>query len=316
MRKLATAVAFLAALSTPALAEYPDRPIRFIVPYAPGGSTDLMGRVAAGALERELKVPVVVENRTGGGGLIGLTAIAKSAPDGYTIGLGGGLTLFPFTVKDMPFDPLKDLTYLSVSHTVPYVLAVGPSFKARSLKELVDAAQAAPGKMNYATASFSFESINFMMMKSRFGIDMQEVTYKGAAPMYQALYADEVQMTLGALGPLAAAQKDGKARMIAIISDQRLPDAPDLPTFRELGVPDLVAASVHFLAAPGTPDAITRKLSGALNRARQQPDLVSVAGRYGLIVAPPTTPEQTRKQMLDEVAKLEAVTKANNIKPQ
>jgi tripartite-type tricarboxylate transporter receptor subunit TctC len=247
--------------------DYPARPIRLIVSF-PAGSSDSLGR--AFAQHAMLGQPVVVENVAGANGAIGMTRLAKSAPDGYTIAIGAttNLAVSPHLNSKLPYDPLKDFAAIALLARVPIVLVVNGKVPARSVDELVALARAHPGKLNYG--SIGTGSTGHLLgetLRRTAGIDVVHVPYKGAAPGVTALLAGDVQFMFFPVFVDAAAQvRSGALRPLALVDSRRSPVAPGLPTLPELGYPLEAAAWFALIAPAGTPEAIVQRLAGEVKR--------------------------------------------------
>ena len=257
-----------AALSAELTAQdYPARPIRLIVSF-PAGSSDVLGR--AFAQHATLGQPVVVENVSGANGAIGLTRLAKSAPDGHTIALGAttNLAVGPHLNSKLPYDPLKDFAPIALLARVPIVLVVSAAVPARSVAELVALARAHPGKLNYGSiGAGSTGHLLGEMLRRGAGIDIVHVPYKGAAPGVTALLAGDVQfLFFPVFVDARALVRSGALRPLALVDSRRSPVAPDLPTLPELGYPLEAAAWFALIAPAGTPEAIVQRLAREVRR--------------------------------------------------
>ena len=279
MRSLLGA-AFGALLTLPAMAQdaYPSRPIRFIVPFAAGGPSDIVARTIGPRMSTMLNnQPIVVESRPGGGGVTGVDVAAKAAPDGYTIAIGsaGGLALSPGLDRPMPYDTLRDLAPLTLAVFVPEPLVVPASQPFRTLPELIAAARANPGRLNYGhTGPGSMPHVAGELFRLTVGIDRVGVSYRGGAPLATALLAGEVQLGLADLPILLPHIRAGSIRALAIGHAQRLPWLPDVPTMAELGFPAVVTDNWHGLVAPArTPEPILIALHRAAAAALRDPEI-------------------------------------------
>ncbi len=253
-------------------ASYPSRPIRLIVSFTPGGGADLTARTVAQKIGESIGQPVVVENRPGANGLVGADAVAKAAPDGYTMLLTdrGALGINPSLYRKIPYDPLKDFAYVGIVTMAPYVLGVDPRLNARSLNEFVALAKAKPGALNYASFGIaSMAHLNIEALKARLGIDLTHVPYKGAGPAVQAVVAGEAGITIASPAAVLGFVKDGRMRAIAIGAPKRSPLLPDVPTLAEAGVSEDVLAPTYFAFAlpAGTPAAIVARLNTETKQA-------------------------------------------------
>jgi tripartite-type tricarboxylate transporter receptor subunit TctC len=253
------------AVSLPLAAQtFPSKPVRLIVPYAPGGSVDLLARVMRDGLQDALGQPVLVENRAGAGGAIGIEAVAKSPADGHTLVLSGsGAITVNVHLTKLPYEPARDLAPVSMLTTLPIVIAVHPSIPARSMEELLAYAKSRPGTLNYSSNGRG--SVAFLaaeLLKYMTGIRMEHVAYKGAAPATVAIMAGEVQLGFVDSAAVMPQARAGAVRAIAVTDPKRSAIVPDLPTVAESGVPGYsVSAWVGLFAPAGTPAAVIERLN-------------------------------------------------------
>jgi tripartite-type tricarboxylate transporter receptor subunit TctC len=276
LRILAAALA-AAAMPLHAADAWPSRPVKIVVPFAPGGQPDVVARALAEPLSKALGQPVVVENRPGAGGNIAAESVARAAPDGYTllIGTNGPLAVSPALDKSLPYDPLVDLAPVTLVGTSPNLIAVHPSIGATTLKELVDRARAEPGKLNFASVGKgSISQLSMELLNSVASIKTVHIPYNGGAPAVAALIAGDVQVLClnpTALIPQVAA---GKARVVAQTSARRSPLIPDVPTVVESGYPGFEADVWMAIMAPAkTPSATIARLNAELARIIRSPAL-------------------------------------------
>jgi tripartite-type tricarboxylate transporter receptor subunit TctC len=255
--------------------DYPNRPIRVLVPAAPGGIGDILPRLFAAKLAEAGNVTMIVENRTGGGGAIAATDVARAAPDGYLLVMGnqGMLAIRPQLTK-VAYDPIKDLAPVVLVVTVPNILLVHPSVPAKNLKELIALAKADPGKLTYASQGMGASGhIAGELFKLAADVDITHVPYRGAAPAAKDLAAGHVHMMFDvvslALGPI----KSGAVRAIGVASKERVAVLPDVPTLGEQGFPDEIGAWFGLLAPAGTPAPVIDWLNREANKAFVQPDV-------------------------------------------
>jgi tripartite-type tricarboxylate transporter receptor subunit TctC len=266
-------IALASAFAQPAFAQdgYPSKPIRLVVPFPPAGGTDVLSRAISQSIIANTKWTIVVDNKPGAGGNIGLDATAKAAPDGYTIAMGqtANLAVNPALYSSMPFDPLKDFAPIALISSQPLILVVNANSPYKTLKDLVDAAKASPDKINMASSSNgTIGHIGGEIFQRRAGIKMTHVPYKGAGAAVTDLMGGSVDCFFGntqAVGGLVTA---GRLRPLAVTSPQRLGNFPNVPTIAELGYPGFEAATWSGLVAPaGTPPAIVERLNAEANRA-------------------------------------------------
>lgn len=289
---LRTVVAIFAVVLTGlfqgALAAYPDKPIRVIVVYPPGGMTDVLGRLIADKLSVRLGQPIVIENRAGMAGSIGARAVAAAPPDGYTLVLSGGGSFNVNTViyKDLGYDPLKDFDPVVPVAAVPNFLVVAPSSPYTSLAQLVEAARAQPGVLTYASSGIGASPyLSAELLKAMAKVDIREITYKGGAPALLDVLAGRVSMGFDAVGTSSARVKSGQLRALAVTSIKRVAAMPEIPTIAEQGYPGFdVGAWYAFWAPAGTPPEITRKLNAEINAILKMPDVIERMNGFGATI--------------------------------
>ena len=260
------------ALAGSALAQsYPTRALRWVIPYAAGGGADALARVIAPALSRELGQPVVIENKPGAASSIAASDVARSAPDGYTIFSADNGTLMynPALFKKLPYDPVKDFAPVSLLGRLPTIFVVGPGSQARDLKELVQTVKDNPGKISFASAGTgSPHAMAMELFRTQAGLDMIHVPYRGGALSLQDVMAGQVPMTMTDYAGGGAIIRAGKVRPLAVANRTRLPQLPDVPTFAELGYPDVLAEAFGALVVPSaTAPAIVERLQAAAQTA-------------------------------------------------
>jgi tripartite-type tricarboxylate transporter receptor subunit TctC len=316
--KLSALVGALAFAAPPAhAAEYPVRPIKLIVPYAAGGPTDVLGRMVGEYLSRDLKQPVVVENKAGAQGAIGAEAAARSEPDGYTLFFTAAsiFVLNPLLYKKLPYDPTRDFRLLALVTDLPVVMEIHPSVPAKTVAEFVAYARQNPGKLNFGSAGTG-GTIHLAgeMFKQMAGIDMVHVAYKGAGPALTDLLSGNIQLMFDTLGTALPPVKSGMLRPLAVSSKQRLPDLPDVPTFAESGYPDFTVSVWYGISAPSkVPDEIAQKISASIDRALNDDAFRASLAKIGF---PPLRPRSAAA--IDEFieadrARWAAVIKSQNI---
>jgi len=281
--------------STPAWAQkYPDHPIRLVVPYAPGGSVDILGRLIAGKLSEVMGQQVVVDNRAGGGATIGTGIVAKAAPDGYTLLLADiAFGANPALMSKLPYDSAREFAPVALVAKLPSILVVAPSLPATSVKELVDDAKKAPGKLNYSSAGIG--SMNFLageLFKANYGLDIVHVPYQSGGQAIAAILGGQTQMVITTIPPVLQHVKSGKVKALAVSGDSRQAALPDVPTFKEAGFGDFdVSLWQGVLVPAGTPPDIVARLNADLNKVLAMPDVRAKIAELG---ADPAggTPEQ------------------------
>ncbi|MBD0271291.1 MAG: tripartite tricarboxylate transporter substrate binding protein, partial [Acetobacteraceae bacterium] len=258
-------------------AGFPSRPLRLVVPFPPGGPNDLIGRVLAQKLSALLGQPVVVENRSGSGGVVGTDAVAKAAPDGHTVAVtsAGALAIAPNLVASMPYQVGRDLAPVALVATVPELLAAHPSVPANSLAELVAHAKASPGRLNFASSgNGSMPHLAGEALRFAAGVEIVHVPYRGAAPAVTDLVAGQVQVMFADLPVLLPQVRSGALRAIALAGRERAPLLPEVPTTAEAGMPQVLAENWYGLVAPArTPDPVLAALRDATARALRDPEV-------------------------------------------
>jgi tripartite-type tricarboxylate transporter receptor subunit TctC len=297
-------------------AAYPDHPIRFVVPFPPGGATDIIARTLAQHLSENMKEQVVVDNRGGGGNVIGTDIVAHSAPNGYTI-LMNSVThsINPSLQPKLPYDSVKDFTPITLLATSPNVVVVHPSLPARSIAELVKLLKANPGKYNYASSgNGSGGHLAAELFKDVAKVDMNHIPYKGNGPATVDLLAGQVPIMLTSIAPMLPHIKSGKLRALAVTSATRSGTLPGVPTVAET-LPGFEASIWHGIGAPkGTPAAIVSKLNHEINAVITDPKMKE---KFANIGGTPIggTPGEYHKLIVDEIKKWGNVIHLANIKP-
>ena len=292
---LATALATCgAAAQTPAPA-WPTKPIRMIVTFPPGGSTDAVVRIMAPKLGDRLGQQVIVDNRPGAGGNIGLAALAQSPADGYTfaIGAAGGLAANAALYPKMPFDVQKDFVPISLVAHIPFVLVVPPTSSAKSVADLVAQAKAAPGKVAVGHGgNGTAMHLSVQLLKLMAGVDMTEVAYKGSGPVALDVMGGQVPAGMLDLPSVLQQIKSGKVRALAVTGSARLPQLPDVPTFAEAGVKGYESTGWFGVVAPAaTPPAIVARLQAELRTVLNDPEVIAGARTAGVELSPTTSAE-------------------------
>ena len=307
----------LAATAAQAQA-YPARPIRFVVPYAPGGPLDLIARAIGQKLTEATGQPVVVDNKPGAGGNIGADIVAKAAPDGYTIVMGAVAThaINPTLYPKIPYDPVKDFTPVAMVAVVPNVLVVNPALPVKSVKELIDFAKARPSYLNFASGSSgSTGHLAGELFNALAGVQMVHIPYKGGAPAMADLLAGQVQLMFDNLANALPQVKAGKLRALAVTTAQRSAFAPDLPTLAEAGVPGFDLTTWFGIFLPGNaPRDIVLRLNTEINKALSAPDMKDRLEKMGAEPPANNTPERFAAFIKVEFDKYARVIKASGAK--
>jgi tripartite-type tricarboxylate transporter receptor subunit TctC len=266
-----------APLAAPALAaDYPSRPIRLIVPYAPGGGADSVARIVAKRVSGSMGQPIIIDNKGGAGSILGTDMVAKAEPDGYTLLLGqsGPISINPAVYKSLPYDPVKDFAPISMTTSYPYILTVNADLPARTLREFVALSKSKPGTMNYgSTGVGAANHLVSELFNSKAGLKMTHIPYRGTALAVADLLSGQLSMVFGDPISVLANIRSGKLRALAVTSRQRSPVAPNVPTIAESGYPDFDAIAWHGILAPArTPAAILEKLNNEIVKALQDPE--------------------------------------------
>jgi tripartite-type tricarboxylate transporter receptor subunit TctC len=298
-----------ALVAAPAIAcaqsTWPSQVIKFVVPFAPGGSTDILARVIGQKLEAPLRANIIIENRPGAGGSIAANAVAKADADGHTFMMGhiGTLAFTPALYPNLPYDPVRDFAPVALVATVPNILAVHPGLPVRTLAEFVAHAKANPGKLNYGSGGVgSAAHVAGAYLASAAGYEATHVPYRGTAPMVNDLLAGTIQFTLTG-GPAVLPQATaGKLRALAVSSRERAGFATDLPTIAESGVQGFEAVQWYGLVAPArTPTGIIERMNREINGLLSAPDIETTLRNDGAIAAP-TTPDAFGRHIQSEIA--------------
>lgn len=290
---------------------YPSKPMRFIVPFPPGGPTDVIARLVGQKLGESTGQRVVVDNRGGGASVIGTALAAKAPPDGYTLLLGTfGFAITPALQDDLPYDSIRDFAPVSLMAEGLSVLVVHPTNPAKSVKELIALAKSKPGQLNYAsTGGGSSSSLGGILFKSIAGVQMQEVNYKGAGPGLAALVAGEVDLAFFSIVPALPFIKSGKLRILGVSSTNRSSLLPDVPTIGEAGVPGYGLAQWYGVLLPGrTPQPIVAKLSSEIAQIVLGAEVKDVFAKQGLDSVG-SSPEDFGKYIAVEIKKWSSVLK-------
>ena len=309
----------LAALPVAAQAQaYPNRPIRLVVPFTPGGSTDILARAIGQELTKAWGATVVVDNVPGAGGAIGAEKVARSPADGYTLLMGhiGTLAVNPSLYPKLPYNPLKDFAPVAWVANVPNVLVLHPATKASNMKEFVAFAKANPGRLNYGSGgNGSAANLATEYLKVRTGVSLVHIPYRGTAPAVTDLVAGQTQVLFTGVPAVIGQLRNGQLKAVAVSSQKRVEALPDVPTIKEaLGMADFEADQWYGVVAPtGTPPEIVAKLNQAINASLTAPELKKRLNAEGA-VANPTTPEAFGKYIASEIERWKPIITSGRVK--
>ncbi|CAN1563292.1 PBP2_Bug27 domain containing protein [Burkholderiaceae bacterium] len=274
------ALCMMAVLVHPAMAQsaadkYPDKPIKIVIPFPPGGSTDTLGRAIAQKLQEKWGQPVLVENRPGASTLIGSAMVAKAPADGYTLIVAvSSHTTNPAMQASMPFDTLKDFTAVSMLARAPVLAVANPNYPASNIKELIAMGKAGKIKLDYGSAGAgTMTHLTAELIKKQTGLDLTHILYKGGTPAMMDVMSGHLAMTFATLGQVQPQLKSGKLKALGISSDTRYASVPDIPTFKEQGIDVVTTEWFGLLAPAGTPPAIIAKLNGEVKQIMSNPEL-------------------------------------------
>jgi tripartite-type tricarboxylate transporter receptor subunit TctC len=302
-----------------AFSQWPGKPIRLVVPYAPGGSTDLLARSIGQKLGEALGQQVLVDNRAGANGTLGSDLVARAAPDGYTILLGTGAThgLTSLLSKNVPYDPLKDFTPITAAAEVPIVLCVNPSVPATNAKELIEWAKKNPGKLSYGSSGTgSPHHLSGELFKQVAGVDMVHVPYKGAGPAVQDLVGNQIPAIFTTLSTALPHIRAGRIRALGLVEARRQQSAPEIPTIGE-SIPGyaMPASWLGFFAPAGLPEAILKRYNGEIVKAVQSPDVRARLEAAGMPIVG-TTSEEFARMVKEDFETFRRIVNAAGLKPE
>jgi tripartite-type tricarboxylate transporter receptor subunit TctC len=323
MTRLLLMLLALAAAPAPSSAQsdssYPDRPVRIVVPFPAGSATDIVSRLMAQKFSTRLGQQFVVENRPGASGNLGVDVVAKSAPDGYTIGLITASThgVTPALGTKLPYDSIADFRPVSMIGAAPYVLVLYPGIPARSVAELVALAKTKPGQLNYGSAGLaSLAHLAAALFANDMGVELTHVPYKSSAQSVIDIITGRLDMQFATVGPTLENIRDGKLRALATTGRKHVSSLPDVPTMMEAGVKDYdVALWLAYVTPAGTPDAIVGKLNRAVNDILKEPDIVESLQKHGF-EPDPGSPQALTERISTETAKWRALVAKTGIKPE
>ena len=317
--KMTAALVALAAAGARAAADWPARPVRLVVPFPPGGSTDILARSIAQRLQEALGQPFVVENKGGAGGSIGATEVARAAPDGYTLLMGhiGTLAVNPSLYPNLAYDPVRSFAPVALIARVPNVLVVNPAVPARDVQQLIALAKAKPGALRYASGgNGSAAHIAMEYFKLRTQTDIGHIPYRGTAPAVTDVIGGQVEIIMTGVPAVLQQVKAGKLRALAVSSRSPVASMPDLPTIAASGVPDFEAIQWYGIVAPArTPAAVISLLNAEIGRALQTPALKARLDAEGAEAAP-TTPEAFGALIASEIVRWKPVIEQAGMRPE
>ena len=295
---------------------YPDKPIRMVIIFPPGGGIDTVGRIIGTKLSETIGQPVVPENRAGAGGNVGLDFVAKARPDGYTLAvMSETLVLSPSLYKSLSYDPVKDLLPVARVAQVPVVLLVRPDLPIKNLNEFVEYAKSNPGKITYGTAGVgSAPHLGGELLKNLAKIDILHVPYKSVAAAVVGMMGGEVEAAFLAITAAAPQVEAGKVRALAVLSETRALSLPDVPTAKEAGIDNLVVPIWYgFVAPAGTPPNIINQLNSEINKITAMPDIKEKIQKAGIEPLPGSTPEEFSEFIKKEIPNWEKIINGANI---
>ena len=311
--------AFSGGLTHAGAAAYPERPVRFVVPFAPGGTNDILGRIVAEKLSGRMGQPFVVDNRAGANSVVGAEITARATPDGHTILIvAAGYAVNPSIYRTLPYDTERDLAPIGVVADGPYLMVVNAAVPVKSVSEFIAWAKARPGQVNYASSGIgSPPHLAAALLNTTAGLDMQHVPYKGGGAVLPDLMAGRVSMFFGSIATLRPQIQTGKLRAIAVTTVRRSAAMPEVPTFIESGLAGYEVNGWYGMLAPGrTPRVIVNRLNTELRAVLEETDTRTRFGQYGLEPVRGSTPDAFAALIRSEIAKWAKVVRAAGIKPE
>lgn len=318
LRRIAAVAIFALAGPPAALASFPDKPVKLVVPYTPGGSADQLSRMLAEGLSRDLGQPVVVENKPGANTMIAATQVARSAPDGYTLLLASNasMVLNPMLYQRIAYDAARDFRVLGIAAELPLVVVANNEVPAATLAEFVGYAKARPGKLNYASVGIGNPlQLATELLKSRTGMDVAHIPYNGSAPALTSLMGNDTQLMVDVISTSLPLVRERKIKALAVTTSERLAVLPDVPTVAESGFPGFRAATWFGVAVPGAvPRAEAQRLRAAVDKVLKDP---AFRGRFeplGLVIQAPRSQADVDAYVEEDRQRWSAVIKANAIK--
>ena len=316
--RLLAALVFLLPLWSEAQ-PWPAKPIRLVVPYAPGGSTDLLARSVAGKVSEALGQQIVVENHGGGGGTLGSNMVARAAPDGYTFLLGTGAThgLTLFLMKQVPYDPVKDFAPITAAVEVPIVLVVNAAFPAKTVRELIDYAKKNPGRLAFGSSGTgSPHHLSGELFKQTAAIDIEHVPYKGAGPAMQDLLGNQIAMIFTTLSTAMPHYRSGKVRLLGFVEAKGQPTVPEVPTIGDsLAGYAMPRSWLGFFGPAKMPAPVVQRLNAEINKALHAPEIQKSLETAGMPVVG-TSAEEFGRMVRDDIETFRRITKLAGIKPE
>jgi len=297
--------------------DYPDKPVRLVVPFPPGGGADNLARAIMPKVSQALGKPIIIDNKPGAGGNVGAQLVAESAPDGYTLlyGTNGTHSINQSLYQNLRFDPIKDFAPVSRMTEIAAMLVVNPQLPIMTVTQLIRYAKANPGKVNFASAGNGTTShLSGELFKTMAGIDIVHIPYRGGGLAVTDLIGGQVQMMIDVMPNVYPLAKEGRIRGIAVSTAQRFPGAPELPTIAESGLPGFEASAWDGVLAPaGTPEAIVNKLNAAIHTALADHELIETLKSRGATVVP-STPDEFARHIVASTKKWAQVVKASGAK--